>query len=99
MRDEVLAEWRADAGGPSLHVYCHVSGGFVFGMAGWRDAIFRREMPLVLEALRYGERALVAAHPELADAPVFVHFRASQPRYRKTEAWGKLADFGAAGSS
>jgi len=92
MRDEVLAEWKDNQEGPSLHVYCHVSGGLVFGRAGWRDAIFRSEMPLVLEAIRYGDRALFAADPRLDDAPVFVHFQASQPRYNKTEAWGTLAD-------
>jgi hypothetical protein len=47
MRDEVLAEWRDEADGAVLHVYCHVSGGLVFGSAGWRYAIFRRELPLV----------------------------------------------------
>ena len=36
MRDEVLAEWREDDDGPALHVHCHVSGGLVFGTAGWR---------------------------------------------------------------
>jgi len=92
MRDEVLAEWKDNQDRPSLHVYCHVSGGLVFGRAGWRDAIFRSEMPLVLEAIRYGDRALFAANPKLDDAPVFVHFQASQPRYNKTEAWGTLAD-------
>ena len=92
MWDEVLAEWKDNQDRPSLHVYCHVSGGLVFGRAGWRDAIFRSEMPLVLEAIRYGDRALFAANPRLDDAPVFVHFQASQPRYNKTEAWGTLAD-------
>ena len=52
MRDEVLAEWCKNENGFSLHVYCHVTGGIVFGRAGWRLSIFRREMPLVLEAIR-----------------------------------------------
>jgi len=34
MRDEVLAERKDNKEGPSLHVYCHVSGGLVFGRAG-----------------------------------------------------------------
>lgn len=93
MRDEVLGEWKDSQDGPSLHVYCHVSGGLVFGRAGWRDAIFRSEMPLVLEAIRYGDRTLFAANPRLDHAPVLVHFQASQPRYNKTEAWGILADW------
>lgn len=92
MRDEVLAEWKTNQDKLELHIYCHVSGGLVFGRAGWRDAIFRSEMPLVLEALRYGDRALFAANPKLDQAPVFVHFQSSQTRYNRTEAWDKLAD-------
>lgn len=57
MRDEVLAEWRDTDEGPALHIYCHVSGGFVFGSAQFRYEIFQDELPLVLEALRDGDRS------------------------------------------
>jgi hypothetical protein len=93
MRDEVLAEWREGDDGPSLHVYCHVSGGLVFGTAGLRNAIFQHELPLVLEAFRHGDRALFAAHPELDDAPIRIHFHARQRHYRRVERWGTLADY------
>jgi hypothetical protein len=93
MRDEVRAEWRTEADGPALHVFCHVSGGLVFGPAGWRYAIFQRELPLVLQAFRYGDRALVAAHPELDQAPIWVHFHSTRRRYRRTERWGTPDDY------
>jgi hypothetical protein len=93
MRDEVLAEWHHDDDGPSLHVYCHVSGGLVFGTARWRDAIFRHELPLVLEAFRHGDRGLFEAVPELDDVPIRVHFRSGRRRYRRTERWGTPADY------
>lgn len=92
MRDEVLAEWREEEG-PSLHVFCHVSGGLVFGSASFRYAIFRQELPLVLECFRYGDRRLFEAHPELDDAPIRVHFRSSRRRYRRRERWGTPADY------
>jgi hypothetical protein len=93
MRDEVLAEWRRETEGPALHLHCHVSGGLILGTAGWRDAIFRRELPLVLEAFRYGDRRLFAAHSELDRAAVWVHFHAAQPRYDRVERWGTPADY------
>jgi len=93
MRDEVLAEWRNSDDEPALHVHCHVSGGFVLGRASWRYKIFRREMPLVLQAIRYGDKALFAANPELGKSRIWVHFHASQPRYNKTELWGELVDY------
>ena len=92
MRDEVLAEWREDDG-PSLHVHCHVSGGLVFGTAGWRYAIFQRELPLVLKAFRYGDRALFATHPELDGVPIWIHFSSRQRRYRRVEEWGTPRDY------
>jgi hypothetical protein len=93
MRDEVLAEWQDDGDGPCLHVYCHVSGGLVLGTAGWRYAIFRHELPLVLEALRHGDRQLFAAHPELDQAPIKIHFHSRRRRYRRVERWGTPADY------
>jgi hypothetical protein len=84
MRDEVLAEWREQEGeGPSLHVYCHVSGGLVF----------RQELPLVLDCLRHGDRELFRAHPELDGAPIWIHFASHRRRYRRTERWGTPADY------
>ena len=93
MRDEVLAEWEAGEDGPALHVHCHVSGGLAVGTARWRDAIFRRELPLVLEAYRFGDRALYAAHPALDKAPVWVHFHSPKPAYDRVERWGAPSDY------
>jgi hypothetical protein len=93
MRDEVLAEWQRTARGPSLHLYCHVSGGLSFGPAGWRYRIFQHELPLVLQAMRYGDDALYTADPALDAAPIWVHFRATQRRYQLTERWGTPADY------
>jgi hypothetical protein len=97
MRDETLAEWRTGQDGPSLHVHCHVCGGLAFGTARLRDRIFRRVLPLVLEALRYGDRALYDAHPELDQAPIRVHFHARlarwRTRYDRVESWGIPADY------
>jgi hypothetical protein len=93
MRDEVLAEWDQGQECPALHVHCHVSGGLVFGPAGWRDAIFQHELPLVLEALRYGDRGLYAAHPELDQAPIQVHLHARQARLDRVEPWGVPAAY------
>jgi hypothetical protein len=93
MRDEVLAEWQVGEKGPALHAYCHVSGGLALGTAGMRYGIFHRELPLVFEALRFGDRALFEARPELDRAPILVHFQATQARYNQVEPWGTPADY------
>jgi len=93
MRDEVLAEWEADNGRPYLVVHCHVSGGLVFGWAGMRNGIFRRELPLALEAIRFGDRLFIQAYPELDGSMVQVRFHAAQARYDVKKDWGQMKDY------
>ena len=69
LRDEVLAELRDGA----LHVHCHVAGRGDWWLAPspLRSFIFRREMPLVLDTLRFADREFLRLHA--AGAPVLVH--------------------------
>ena len=93
MRDEVLAEWKNDEGKPTLHVYCHVSGGLVLGGAAWRNEILHHHMRMVLESFRYGDRELVNAHPELDQATVRVHFKSNDKKYDLVENWGLVQTY------
>ncbi|MDP4145523.1 MAG: staygreen family protein [Bacillota bacterium] len=88
MRDEVLAEWRMCNGYPYLHVYVYVDGRSGTTKTAIRDTIFRRELPLALEAIRYGDRKFFLAHPELDDAPIGIHFDSENPYYNRFENWG-----------
>ena len=90
MRDEILAELVRDGDGATLHVYCHLSGGVVLGTAGWRYRIFKNELPLVLEAIRYGDRAFFKTDPTVNQTQVTVHFVSHKQKYNKTENWGEL---------
>jgi hypothetical protein len=92
MRDEVLAEFTKEEG-LVFKVYCHVSGGFVFGAAKLRYAVFRHELPLVLETIRFGDRNLFEKIPNLDKTPVFIHFQSTDTRFNKVENWGTMADY------
>lgn len=90
MRDEIVAEWRGSEQ-ISLHVHCHVSGGHVLlAPAALRNSIFEREMPLVLEAIRHGDKDLFDVFPELYASTVWVHFHSSDPEYNRADCWGPL---------
>jgi hypothetical protein len=93
MRDEVLAEWKREEDSLGLHVHCHVSGGLVFGLARWRDAILRHHMPQVLQTFRHGDGELFVRFPEFERAPIWVHFHARQRSLDRVERWGTLADY------
>lgn len=87
MRDEVLAEWQTFEGNPYISVYLYVGqyGPFITAL---RDTIFRKELPLALEAIRYGDSELFMAHPQLDNAPIWVYFDSENPNYNKFEYWG-----------
>jgi len=93
MRDEVLAEWVVQDKQNCLNVYCHISGGFVFGTTRFRYNIFRKELPLVLEVFRYGDKKLFNRYPELEKSPIWVYFQAKHKRYKLRENWGTLEDY------
>jgi hypothetical protein len=98
MRDEVLAEMIRDGAQAVLHVYVHVSGGIAFGFAGWRNAILHYHMPMVLEAIRYGDNEIFIQHPELDEAKVVVHFASHRRRYNQVEDWGQMQKYAIASS-
>lgn len=96
-RDEVLAVWRktkAVGFEVALHVHCHISGGHWLRnqFANLRFWIFRKELPVVLEAFRHGDRALFDKHPDLEESPVWVHFHSNLQEFNRHECWGPLKD-------
>ena len=93
MRDEVLAELSDDEDNLVFRVYCHVSGGFIFGTARLRYNIFQSELPLVLEAIRYGDKIMFEQNPPLDNTPVLIHFKSTNTRFNKVENWGTVADY------
>lgn len=93
MRDQVLATWETADDGMELHVYCHVSGRGAFGSAKWRNRILIKEMPLALESFRYGDAQVVKQHPELDEAPIYVHFQSNRAKYNRVEEYGNFGDY------
>ncbi|MCL7046075.1 hypothetical protein MKW94_014059 [Papaver nudicaule] len=90
--DDVVAEWKRVNEGMCLIVHCHVSGPNVLMdvLAEFRYLIFKKEMPLVLQAVQYGDSMFIEQHPELMDALVWVYFHSSSKKYNRVECWGAL---------
>jgi len=91
MRDEVLAELVQAEDSYHLHVYCEVSWGF--GSRKFRERIFRQELPLVLETIRYGDRDLFDNDTKLDEAQVIIHFCAKNPENNCIENWGVIGQY------
>jgi hypothetical protein len=93
MRDEVLAEWGSYNGTLFLLVYVYVDGELGAGLSAIRNEIFRRELPLALEAIRYGDRQLFMKYPQLDHIPIWIYFDSTNPEYNKLEKWGTPSDY------
>ncbi|MEH7176309.1 staygreen family protein [Neobacillus vireti] len=94
MRDEVLGEWKQS--GNSLYYCVYVSidqGQYTQNISAKRNEIFRRELPLALTAIRYGDRLFFNAYPHLDQAPIFINFMSSYPQFAKRENWGTFQNF------
>lgn len=91
LRDEVLAEWTESPSNPELHVYCQVGRGL--GTARFRESIFRRELPLVLEAFRYGDSRLFMENPSLERATIWIHLQMKNEEKDIIENWGNIAAY------
>lgn len=92
MRDEVLAEWQTYEGNAFLYVYVYV-GQYGPEITAIRDTIFRRELPLALEAIRYGDAELFTEHPQLDNAPIWIYFDSTNQDYNKFEYWGTPKEY------
>lgn len=93
MRDEVLGEWVNTNEDYNFNVYLYVDGNFGSKAAEIRNFIFRRELPLALEGIRYGDKEFFEAHSVLDYAPIIVYFMSSYPQFNKIENWGTFSEY------
>lgn len=93
MRDEVLGEWDSQRCNYRYLVYLYVDGDLGNAVTEIRNNIFRQELPLALEAIRYGDDKFFVKHKELDRVPILVIFISSDPSYRRIENWGTFSDY------
>ncbi len=94
LRDEVRLEWTVIKDMPILYGEVLIDGdGISIGSAQVRDSIFKREMPLALQAIYHADQQLFGANPEFKETPVFVHFTSTQANYNKLYNFGTIGEY------
>ncbi|MED1467086.1 staygreen family protein [Bacillus salipaludis] len=94
MRDEVLGEWKQIGGTFYYCVYLHIDQGqYNQNQAAKRNEIFKRELPLALTAIRYGDRFFFNAYPHLDQAKIIINFMSAHPQFARQECWGTFHHF------
>lgn len=88
MRDEVLGEWKCHGDFLYFYVYLHIDQGeYTPSVSAKRNEIFRRELPLALTAIRYGDQFFFNTYPYLVQAPITINFLSAYPQFARRENW------------
>ncbi len=94
MRDEVLGEWLTNGESLIYCVYLQVDKApFNQSESAKRNEVYRRKLPLALEAIRYGDRKLFSIYPNLDYVPIIVNFISVFPQFAKQENWDDFQRF------
>ncbi|MCD7036516.1 staygreen family protein [Metabacillus sp. GX 13764] len=93
MRDEVLGLWLYRNRRIVFQAYVHVDDVYQPGVSEKRNAIFVKELPLALGAIRYGDRQLFSWCPELDAAPIWVFFQSGSPSIMRNEYFGPFSKY------
>lgn len=93
MRDEVLAKWIMVNNDYVLKVNVMVDKEKNPVMSAVRNSIFAKELPLALQALRYGDKEFFKENPSLDKAPIHVEFNSVYPLFHRLELWGTPSDY------
>ena len=92
-RDDVLGEWIKVADKAILRINLHIDGIEVGKSIEERNEIFRRELPLALKAIVYGDRRIYISRKELINTPIIVYFNSENKNFNKVERWGQIKDY------
>jgi len=94
VRDEVLGEWITNGECFYFYLYLYIEQGeYNQNAAAKRNEIFRRELPLALTAIRYGDRSLFNQYPKLDSAHIIVNFISTYPQFARQENWGTFSSY------
>jgi len=92
-RDEVLGGWLIISNQYTLNAFCHVGGEMGKESAKIRYVVFKKELRLALESIRYGDRILFETHPYLDESQIWINFSSMYSEYNRVECWGIFRDY------
>ena len=92
VRDEVLGSWEKDDE-YYLLINIEVGNNNDINSIIKRDEVFRRELPLAITAIVYGDNLFLENNKELYDASVIIKFNCQIKEYDVLEKWGKIKDY------
>lgn len=93
-RDELLAELQMDGcQNYYFYVYIRVDGVDGIKSAVKRNEIFKRELPLALSVIKYGDPYLFTVYPQLEQIAIYVYFQSEDPTLNRVDYYGTFLDY------
>ncbi|WP_160724550.1 staygreen family protein [Bacillus sp. USDA818B3_A] len=93
-RDDVLGVWKQNENSLYFYVFLYIDQGeYNINVSAKRNEIFKRELPLALTAIQYGDRFLFDVHPSLEQSLIIVNFISAYPQFARQESWGPFRHF------
>ncbi|WP_300260384.1 staygreen family protein [Clostridium sp.] len=89
-RDEVFGVWKRVNNRFILKIYLYVDGKVGKEEAIKRDSIFRKELPLALSTIAYGDRKFLENNYDLLNSKIIVRFISAYEELNKIENYGTL---------
>ena len=93
LRDEVYLTWQKIYDKNLLYGEVLIDGEGIQGTSKIRNDIFRREMPLALQAIYVADTPLFEACPHLNDTPIIINFKSADPTYNKLYTYGTIGNY------
>jgi hypothetical protein len=94
LRDEVIGEWKYKRNYLYYNIYLFIDKEeHDLNTSIRRNEVFRRELPLALTAIRYGDRFLFDLYPKLDYIQIIVTFMSIYPQLIKQENWGTFSSY------
>lgn len=92
--DEVLGEWDLVDNKYLFNIYLYVDGEIVKEkFADIHKYIINDKIPFILNAIAYGDRVFLNAHPQLNRAEIIIYFMSENPEFDRIEKGGTFSDY------
>lgn len=96
LQDQVYLKWTTLNTKDLLYGEVLIDGNGIEDNSKQRYNIFKREMPLALQAIYIANQPFFDAHPELLDTPILIDFKSSSSQYNKLYSYGAIGSYNAA---
>ena len=93
LRDELLGKWKVFDYKSYILIFYASVGDSDYSSASMKYAAFKYNLKSALQAVFYGDKALLNEHPYLINTPIYVKFDSDIPLFNNYEPYGYVKNY------